>query len=232
MTKRRASARAGVADAGAQGAAAGTPGGRGGGHAERALEEMLRRAGVEHVSVAAARPVIAPGGWNLRAVLHGERGGPDRTVSLKAFDYALYGPRVRVLVEVKGRKVSPGALAAVARGRLESWATAEDVVSLERWEALFGPGHAAAFVFVYWSDRAPAGPAAADEGDGAGVLALGGRWYAARGVLLRDYTALMKQRSPRWRTVDLPATDFARVAVPLARLLEVAERLDPGQGAP
>lgn len=230
MSARRASARGRSSGAVLPGAAggAGVVGAAGGGHAERALEAMLQREGLAYVSVASARPVIAPGGWNLRAVLHDARGGPDRTVSLKAFDYVLYGPRVRVLVEVKGRKVSPGALAAVARGRLESWATAEDVVSLERWEALFGPGHAAALVFVYWSDRAPAGADSAAAG--AGVLAVGGRWYAARGVLLRDYAALMKQRSPRWRTVDLPATDFARVAVPLGRLMEAAERPDPAGG--
>ncbi len=96
-------------------------------------------------------------------------------------------------------------------GRLESWVTQDDVESLSRWAALFGPGFDPAFVFVYWCDDQP--PDALFQE----VFEFQGRWYALRGVRLSDYVKAMKPRSLRWRTVHVPTGAFERISRPFAK---------------
>ncbi|MCU0688246.1 MAG: HYExAFE family protein [Phycisphaerales bacterium] len=129
------------------------------------------------------------------------------------------GGAVNLLVDVKGRKITrrtlarrtpAGALMAPPpRTRLENWATLDDIASLRTWEGLFGPGFASALVFVYWCEEQP--PDALFHE----VFDFEGRWYAMRSVLIGHYAALMRTRSPRWRTVDLRAADFDRISQPL-----------------
>jgi hypothetical protein len=87
--------------------------------------------------------------------------------------------------------------------------THDDVTSLGTWGELFGEGFVPGFVFVYWCEEQP--PDALFQE----VFDYQGRWYALRGVLLADYRAAMKVRSPRWRTLDLPAGAFERISQPL-----------------
>lgn len=160
-------------------------------HYECAFEEFLRSRRIPYVAVDEARKALLPRYDSGPAV--------DRA-TLKSFDFVVYGSGGNLLIDIKGRR-------ALGR-RLESWATLEDVESLRRWETLFGPGFEAAFIFIYASDDQP--PDALFEE----VIEHRGVWYALRSVLVRDYAQVMKLRSRRWRTVDVPGATFARISQP------------------
>jgi hypothetical protein len=189
-------------------------------HYELAFEEYLRARRIPYVAVQEAR----------KALLPAEGAGDAR--SLKSFDFVIYGDRLNLLVEIKGRKVAarssvtsnssspaglmgsiPGVPARAPRSsRLENWATQDDVDSLLAWERLFGEGFSAALVFVYWCQDQPPAPLFED------LFEFKGRWYAVRVVLAGAYAAAMKPRSTRWRTVHMPAAAFNRASLPLSGL--------------
>jgi hypothetical protein len=202
--------------------------GQGHHHGERAFEAFLRARRTPYVSVNEARRSLLP---------------DDGPADLKSFDFVVYTAATSVgganlLVDVKCRRLPalrppsppPPPLRIVGvdgvprtaahtpsrnrSGRLESWATLEDVRSLRAWEGLFGAGFKAAFVFVYWCDATPGAGGAAQPPDGLfdEVFLEGGRWYAVRGVLLDDYQPAMQVRSARWQTVDLPPARFERLS--------------------
>jgi len=100
------------------------------------------------------------------------------------------------------------ATSAPSVGRLESWVTEDDVQSLDIWQRLFGDGFVAAFVFVYWCDEQP------PDGLFQEIMEYQGRWYALRAIRLENYSRAMRQRSPKWKTVDLARTDFERLSQP------------------
>ncbi len=174
-------------------------------HYECAFEEFLRSRRIPYVAVDEARKTLLP---------RQHASSADADPSLKSFDFVVYGSAGNLLIDIKGRK-------AVGR-RLESWATIEDVESLRRWEALFGPGFEAAFLFIYASDDQP--PDALFQE----VIEHRGTWYALRSVLVRDYARAMKLRSPRWRTVDVPAAVFGRISHPFTGADPVAARRSAG----
>ena len=171
-------------------------------HYERAFEAHLRERRIPYVAVNEAKKALLPAGARLRL------DAPDSGASLKSFDFVVYGENTNLLVEIKGRKVprrkSPGTTGA----RLESWVTLDDLASLRTWERLFGPGYEGAIVFVYQCDDQP------PDGLFQETILRDGRWYAVRAIALDDYESAMKTRSPRWRTVDLPARAFERLSRP------------------
>lgn len=162
-------------------------------HYELAFEHYIRERRVPYVAVHEARKALLPAG------------SADGS-SLKSFDFVLYGSGRNLLTEIKGRRLSEA-------GRLESWATQDDVDALVSWERLFGPGFAGALVFVYWCRGQPPAPLTED------VFEHKGRWYAVRAILARDYARIMKPRSPRWRTVHLPKAGFDRASLGLGEAL-------------
>ncbi len=167
-------------------------------HYEQAFEEYLRSRRIPYVAVDEARKALVPAGTRLR--LAGSEPTQDAE-PLKSFDFVLYGQNQNLLAEIKGRRVGPGR----AR-RLESWVTQDDVEALTAWEGLFGPGFAAAFVFVYWCEEQPPVPLFEE------TFEHRGRWYAVRVVTVAEYAGAMRTRSPRWRTVHLPTADFDRMS--------------------
>ncbi len=179
-------------------------------HYERAFENFLRARRIPYVAVDEARKALVP------AALAPESPTPP---ALKSFDFVLYGVESsltglgltgNLLVDIKGRRVSSSASRTGLRtGRLESWATMDDVDSLAHWERLFGEGFQAAFVFVYACDAQP--PDALFQE----VFEDRGTWYALRAVTLSAYRAAMKTRSPKWRTVDIPRRVFEQISTPL-----------------
>lgn len=201
--------------------------GQGRHHGERAFEAFLRARRTPYVSVNEARRTLIAG---------------DGAGDLKSFDFVVYSaahgtPGANLLVDIKCRRLPvppvptlnfvtadgvrrPAPLPARSRRpRLENWATHEDIRSLRAWQGLFGPGFKAAFLFVYWCD---AHDDRCDQGqppDGLfdEVFLFERRWYAVRGVLLDDYEPAMKDRSARWRTVDLPAPLFERLSEGFSR---------------
>lgn len=181
-------------------------------HYECAIESHLRDRRIAYVSVDQARRALDehPGGTPTLSA----RGlGDAAACALKSFDFVLYGAARHWLIDVKGRKVCAPARAgagALATGRLESWATRDDVDSLRRWRDLFGEGFDAVFLFAYWCEAQP------PHGLFEDLTEYQGRWYALRAIALDDYAAAMKTRSTRWRTVDIPADRFARLSRPFA----------------
>jgi hypothetical protein len=159
-------------------------------HYECAFEEFLRSRRIPYVAVDEARKSLIPRGNSA-----------ENDPSLKSFDFVVYGGSGNLLVDIKGRKSS---------GRMESWATLEDVESLRRWEGLFGPGFEAVFVFIYACPEQP--PDALFQE----VMEHRGDWYALRAVYVLEYAKVMKLRSRRWRTVDVPRETFRRISHPFS----------------
>lgn len=182
-------------------------------HYEAAFEDFLRSSRIPYVAVDEAKKALLPESASPR--LEVRREGDARGSSVKSFDFVIYGDSQNLLLEVKGRRISPRTLASArngaarpARSRLENWVTRDDVESLATWGALFGSGFEPAFVFVYWCEEQP--PDALFQE----IFESRGRWYALRCVLLSDYRAHMKVRSERWRTVHVPTAHFERISQP------------------
>lgn len=185
-------------------------------HYEQAFEEYLRSRRIPYVAVHEARKALLPDAPPAPL----PSGAP--AAALKSFDFVLYADTGNLLVECKGRKIaarrshttpvptSRPRPRARRSGRLESWVTEDDVASLTAWEALFGEGFTAAFVFIYWCEEQPSLPLFEE------IFEYRARWYAIRAVHVREYARLMRPRSPRWRTVDLPGAEFDRASRPLS----------------
>lgn len=183
-------------------------------HYERAFEQYLRSRRIPYVSVDEARKALLPDSAQLR-ISSPSADGAARQTALKSFDFVVYGDGMNLLLDVKGRRVVPRrskspALLYTPRSRLESWVTEDDIHSLTHWERLFGESFRAAFLFVYWCDDQP--PDALFQE----IFEYRGRWYALRAVTLQEYVRVMKPRSARWRTVDVPAALFEQVSQPFA----------------
>ena len=170
-------------------------------HYEQAFEHYLRSRRIPYVAVDEAKKALLPEEARFRPGALPAGCGEGEGGSLKSFDFVLYGPQRNLLCEVKGRKVG-----ARKGSRLECWVTQEDVLSLGRWERLFGDGFTAAFVFIYWCDEQPALPLFEE------IFEFHERWYAVRAVTLASYAAGMRPRSQKWQTVHMAAADFDRAS--------------------
>ncbi len=163
-------------------------------HYERAFENWLIDNHIKYVSM----------DEHKRAVF-------DQT-EIKSFDFLLYLPDDRIVIaEVKGRKFTGTSLQGLVG--LECWVTAEDVDGLAAWQQAFGEGHKAFFVFAYKMDNIDFDP------DGRGVLEFENNKYVFLAVALDDYVKYMKRRSPKWKTVTLPADKFRSCARDVRELL-------------
>lgn len=173
-------------------------------HYEQAFEHYLRSNRIPYVAVDEAKKALLP------ASRKGSGGGREAPgASLKSFDFVVYAPGRNMLVDVKGRMFGESrADRPLSNRRFESWVTREDVESLTRWQALFGPDFQAAFVFAYCLRQQP--PDALFQE----VFAYGERWYVLREVRLADYAAHMAERSGKWGTVHVPGAAFGRISRP------------------
>ncbi len=132
-------------------------------------------------------------------------------VDVKSFDFLLH-PRSRpVIVEVKGRKFRGTSLEKMAG--FECWVTVEDVDGLLKWQKVLGAGYRAVFVFAYKMENVDV------DFNGRDVLEYDANTYLFFCVTLEDYRKFMKRRSPKWRTVTLPADKFRQCAMPLGEYL-------------
>lgn len=156
-------------------------------HYDQAFEYYLRSKAIPYVAVDEAKKAL------------------DGPVRLKSFDFVVYGSGdVNLLVDVKGRKHSGR-----SRKQLDNWVTADDVDCLLRWEDVFGKGFRAALVFLYWCDAQP--PDALFHE----VFSFRDRWYSVLCCEVDAYREHMTRRSEKWKTVHVPADQYAQIAHPL-----------------
>jgi hypothetical protein len=160
-------------------------------HYEVAFEEYLRTRHVPYVAVdEAKRSVMAD-------------------ASVKSLDFIVSAPRGQWLVDVKGRRFPSG----TDRHFWKNWSTRDDLVSLARWEQLFGGRFQGLFVFAYdvLEDRSPL---ATEQ-----LFEFRDRLYGFVAVRLAHYAYHARQLSPRWDTVAMPVRQFREVAEPMETLL-------------
>lgn len=133
-------------------------------------------------------------------------------VKLKSFDYLLYpADKPAIICEIKGRTFKGTSFENLTG--LECWVSADDVDGLVQWQRVLGVSGKAYFIFVYKIENVDV------DFDGREVLTLDEKRYVFLAVALDDYRKNMKLRSPKWRTVTLPADKYRKYAVGLERLL-------------
>lgn len=140
-----------------------------------------------------------------------KRAASDFT-NIKTFDFLLYLSDGRIVItEVKGRSFKGTSL--VNLSGLECWVTAEDIDGLTGWQKTFGPEHQVVFVFAYRIENVDV------DFDGRDFFEYENNKYVFFAVSLDDYIECMKRRSPKWKTVTLPAEKFRQCAQEISRLL-------------
>lgn len=159
-------------------------------HYEAAFEDFLRSRQAQYVAVSETHRALFAG------------------VKVKSFDFLVAGRGGGTLiVDIKGRR-APGDGSA----GLQNWVTRDDVDGLQRWEEVFGTGFAALLLFAYWLSEPPAEP-------GPEVHVYEGACYRFLGVRLADYAAGMRERSPKWGTVNVPSGFFREISRPASEFL-------------
>ncbi len=164
-------------------------------HYERAFENWLIENQVEYV----------PAGDEHKPVFENS--------TLKSFDFLLCPPNgKKIIAEVKGRRFKGTTLANLSS--LECWVTTEDVDGLAAWQKTLGSDYQAMFVFAYRFANIDV------DFDGREVFYFNDDRYLFLAVSLADYIKYMKQRSPKWQTVTLPADRFRLCAAPIRELFD------------
>ena len=131
---------------------------------------------------------------------------------IKSFDYLLkFGNQPIIITEVKGRLFKGTSFAKLSG--FECWVTADDIMGLTNWQQIFGTGHRAAFIFAYKIENIDV------DFDGREIYEFDGGRYIFFCLRLDDYCGNMKIRSPKWKTVTLPADKFRKHAVQMQNLL-------------
>jgi hypothetical protein len=131
--------------------------------------------------------------------------------SLKSFDFLLCpATGKKIIAEVKGRHFKGTTLAGLAR--LECWVTTDDVDGLADWQKTLGQDYDAIFIFAYKAQNIDV------DFDGRDIFDFNDGRYLFLAVRLADYIKYMKQRSPKWKTVTLPAENFRLCATPVKQL--------------
>lgn len=160
-------------------------------HYDQAFEHYLRSKRIPYVAVDEARRALQ---------------GPT---NLKNFDFVVYGEgRENLLVDVKGRKHTGR-----SRKQLDNWVSEDDIAHMLRWESIFGDGFKATLVFLYWCEAQPPDALFME------TFSHAGRWYTVLAITVEAYQQHMKQRSPKWHTVNMPAEAFTELSQPLMEML-------------
>ena len=114
------------------------------------------------------------------------------------------------LIDVKGRRFPSG----TAHPQYwRNWVSEDDLLSLSRWETIFGAGFQGLIVFAYdvVGERSPV--------DRSRLFEFQNRLYAFLGIPLSVYYRECKPLSPQWRTVAMPNAKFRQEVIPLDELL-------------
>ena len=162
-------------------------------HYERAFRNWLIDSRIKHIAVDEQK----------RAVFERSK--------IKNFDYLIYPPAGKIIAaELKGRKFKGTSFAKLAG--FECWVTTDDVDGLEYWHRVLGANHETTFVFAYKIEKIDV------DYDGREVYDFNGNRYIFFCIKLEDYCKYMKVRSPKWKTVTLPAEKFRQCAIQMQKL--------------
>jgi len=132
--------------------------------------------------------------------------------SIKSFDFLLYPPNQEIVIaEVKGRSFKGTSFANLSG--FDCWVTMDDVNGLSYWGEVFGSEYTVVFIFAYRIKNVDV------DFDGRDVFDFDGDRYIFFALKLSDYKTHMKLRSPKWRTVTLPADKFRSCAIQLQDLV-------------
>lgn len=166
-------------------------------HYEAAFEAYLQQRQICYVVVNEAK----------RSLLGGK--------SVKSLDFIVYGHRgSRLLIDIKGRRF-PGGTSEKPRRVWENWSTQDDVDGLEQWTERFGPGYRGLLVFAYHLTED-----VELEDDTLDLFSWQQKQYLFRAVDIREYRQHLKVRSPRWKTVSLPAAMFRKLITPVRHFID------------
>lgn len=161
-------------------------------HYELAFEDFLRSRRVPYVAVDEAKRALLAGG------------------SVKSLDFIVSSSGgCSWLVDVKGRLFPSGR----SRQYWKNWSTRDDLVSMSRWEQLFGDRFAGLFVFAY-NVRGRRAPLPAEQ-----LHEFRGRSYGFIAIRLSEYVPHARMISSRWDTLAMPVRRFRELACPLEQLL-------------
>jgi hypothetical protein len=162
-------------------------------HYEAAFEAYLRSRRVPYVAVDETKRSQFAGG------------------SIKSLDF-IVSPACggSWLVDVKGRRFPSGE----QKHYWKNWSTRDDLVSLARWERLFGDQFGGLFVFAYnvIGDQAPLPEDSLFEFRDA--------LYGFVGIRLCEYAMHARPISQRWDTLAIPAEHFRQLAAPIDSFLK------------
>jgi len=131
----------------------------------------------------------------------------DENGTVKSLDFIVYGPRSRLLVDVKGRRF--GGTVERPRRVWKNWSEEEDVIGLERWQERFGSDYRSLLVFAYHIL-----PSVELPPDTVDLFEWRDRRYLLRAIPINEYKRHMKVISPRWKTVGIPAAVFRELVRP------------------
>ncbi|MDO4551666.1 MAG: HYExAFE family protein [Planctomycetia bacterium] len=116
------------------------------------------------------------------------------------------------LVDIKGRRFPSGK---TKKRCWVNWVTEDDLISLTRWENIFGEKFFGLFVFAYLITE-NVSPLEQSR-----LFSYHKNHYAFLGVPLSTYRTLCRRCSPRWKTFTLPVKTFREQAIPLDELLTI-----------
>jgi len=163
-------------------------------HYERAFENWLKDNRIQYVAADEHKRATV---WRSK---------------VKSPDFLLYpGDGRTIIAEVKGRKFAGKSFEKLTG--FECWVTQDDIEGLGEWVRVLGGGYEAAFVFAYRVENIDV------DFDGRDVFEYAGSRYLFFCIRLDDYRLYMKRRSPKWRTVTLPAEKFRQCAIELEEFM-------------
>lgn len=146
------------------------------------------------------------------AALNNEKVIQIKHKGIKSFDFLLQLDSGRkIIAEVKGRTFRGTSLE--KKSSMECWVTADDIDGLTKWREILGSDYEVVFVFTYIVENIDV------DFDGQEVFDFDSARYVFFCVRLDDYRRFMTQRSPKWRTVTIPADKFRQCVIGLIDFL-------------
>lgn len=131
-------------------------------------------------------------------------GGREKNESAEKIDGCSW------LIDIKGRRFPSGQ---AHPQYWRNWVSEDDLLSLSRWETIFGVGFQGLLVFAYdvLDQRSPI--------ERSRLFEYQNHFYAFLGIPLKTYYRNCRTLSPKWRTVAMPGVQFRKSVIPLDELL-------------